>query len=201
MARPSFFKVLKSNIANLNSAYIFIDIGAINIDTNLIKRVQLFRQNEKHLEMQKGYICFKLRSDLKEITKLVARGDANYLIKSSSISESVQVPETFSYELSSTIADRIEELEFDFESLSSDVRMFWSNADYLNLLSWILVWQQSLTLSPSLPISTWLIFWQSDIKMLMLKTRNLYKLFENGCEMWPIVEERQVGHNRKKINI
>lgn len=116
--------ILKSKDTNLKCAVIVNDMGAINIDANLIKRSQVIQQDEKLLEMQNGCICCTLRVDLlEEIAKLAARGNINYLIiESSGISEPIQVAETFSYEFSNTMADEIEELGFDSESLSAGVK-------------------------------------------------------------------------------
>ena len=93
------------------------DIGAINIDANLIRHHALQAQTKQKLvELQNGCICCTLRGDLlEELIKLHKMQKFDYIvIESSGISEPQQVAETFDPELAEHMAEmkgEAEELE------------------------------------------------------------------------------------------
>ncbi|WP_445505505.1 GTP-binding protein [Niallia sp. 03091] len=80
-------------------AVIVNDMSEVNVDAALIKQGGFSRTEEKLVEMQNGCICCTLRDDLmKEVEKLVALGNIDYiLIESSGISEPIPVAQTFTY--------------------------------------------------------------------------------------------------------
>lgn len=88
-----------SNRENLKVAVIVNDMSEVNIDATLVKQGGFSRTDEKLVEMQNGCICCTLREDLiKEVEKLAALGDIDYIvIESSGISEPIPVAQTFSY--------------------------------------------------------------------------------------------------------
>ncbi|KAH9832821.1 dopamine-responsive protein [Teratosphaeria destructans] len=91
----------------LRIAVIVNDIGAVNVDANLIRNTHILRKTEeKVIALQNGCICCTLRGDLlEELVRLSELAEFDYIIiESSGISEPEQVAETFDKRL----ADQIE---------------------------------------------------------------------------------------------
>ena len=88
------------NRSGLKVAVIVNDMGAVNIDAQLVAREHhLSKTEEKLVEMSNGCICCTLREDLMvEVEKLAKENRFDYLlIESSGISEPIPVAQTFSY--------------------------------------------------------------------------------------------------------
>ncbi|CAK3841198.1 Hypothetical predicted protein, partial [Lecanosticta acicola] len=91
----------------LRIAVIVNDIGAINVDANLIRNThRLTRTEEKVIALQNGCICCTLRGDLlEELVRLAELAEFDYIIvESSGISEPEQVAETFDARLAEQIS-------------------------------------------------------------------------------------------------
>ncbi|MDN3203204.1 GTP-binding protein [Algoriphagus sediminis] len=88
------------NKEGLKVAVIVNDMGAVNVDAQLIEQGNtLSKTEEKLVEMSNGCICCTLREDLMiEVRKLAQEGRFDYLlIESSGISEPLPVAQTFTF--------------------------------------------------------------------------------------------------------
>ncbi|KAF2172634.1 hypothetical protein M409DRAFT_16597 [Zasmidium cellare ATCC 36951] len=91
----------------LRIAVIVNDIGAVNVDANLIRNThRLTKTEEKVVALQNGCICCTLRGDLlEELVRLAELAEFDYIIvESSGISEPEQVAETFDSRLAEQIS-------------------------------------------------------------------------------------------------
>ena len=81
-------------------AVIVNDMGEVNVDAELVAKVDLSQVDEKLVEMTNGCICCTLREDLLEgVARLAREGRFDYLlIESTGISEPLPVAETFTFE-------------------------------------------------------------------------------------------------------
>ncbi|KAF2717858.1 cobW-domain-containing protein [Polychaeton citri CBS 116435] len=98
--------ILKSE-HGLRIAVIVNDIGAVNVDANLISKThRLTKTEEKVIALQNGCICCTLRGDLlEELVRLAELAEFDYVIvESSGISEPEQVAETFDARLAEQIS-------------------------------------------------------------------------------------------------
>ncbi|USW51635.1 Putative cobW/HypB/UreG, nucleotide-binding domain, cobalamin (vitamin B12) biosynthesis CobW [Septoria linicola] len=103
----------------LRIAVIVNDIGAVNVDANLIRGThRLTKTQEKVIALQNGCICCTLRGDLlEELVRLSELAEFDYIIvESSGISEPEQVAETFD----SRLAEQISQLGEGPEGLDAD---------------------------------------------------------------------------------
>ncbi|CAK1366119.1 unnamed protein product [Cercospora beticola] len=103
----------------LRIAVIVNDIGAVNVDANLIRSThRLTKTQEKVIALQNGCICCTLRGDLlEELVRLSELAEFDYIIvESSGISEPEQVAETFDARL----AEQISQLGEGPEGLDPD---------------------------------------------------------------------------------
>ncbi|KAJ0396316.1 hypothetical protein ATCC90586_008992 [Pythium insidiosum] len=93
--------ILHTKDHKLRVAVIVNDMGAINIDANLVAKSGVLQRNEQLVRLENGCICCTLRVDLlEEIAKIAEAGEVDYIIiESSGISEPMQVAETFAFEL------------------------------------------------------------------------------------------------------
>lgn len=90
----------------LRIAVVVNDIGAVNVDANIIQNFSHTKPDEKVVAMQNGCICCTLRGDLlEELVKLSKLQKFDYIIiESSGISEPEQVAETFDDRLADQIS-------------------------------------------------------------------------------------------------
>ncbi|KAF2208679.1 hypothetical protein CERZMDRAFT_48751 [Cercospora zeae-maydis SCOH1-5] len=103
----------------LRIAVIVNDIGAVNVDANLIRSThRLTKTQEKVIALQNGCICCTLRGDLlEELVRLSELAEFDYIIvESSGISEPEQVAETFD----SRLAEQISQMGEGPEGLDAD---------------------------------------------------------------------------------
>ncbi|KAK4502046.1 hypothetical protein PRZ48_007857 [Zasmidium cellare] len=92
----------------LRIAVIVNDIGAVNVDANLIRNThRVTKTEEKVIALQNGCICCTLRGDLlEELVRLAELAEFDYIIvESSGISEPEQVAETFDSRLAEQISE------------------------------------------------------------------------------------------------
>lgn len=92
----------------LRIAVIVNDIGAVNVDANLIRNThRVTKTEEKVIALQNGCICCTLRGDLlEELVRLAEIAEFDYIIvESSGISEPEQVAETFDSRLAEQISE------------------------------------------------------------------------------------------------
>ncbi|KAG9251793.1 CobW/HypB/UreG, nucleotide-binding domain-containing protein [Emericellopsis atlantica] len=97
-------------------AVVVNDIGAINIDANLIKNTHNIKQTkEKVVALQNGCICCTLRGDLlTELVRLHKLQSFDYVvIESSGISEPAQVAESFDKRLMDQMLEQSDSLGVD----------------------------------------------------------------------------------------
>ena len=103
-------------------ALIVNDMGAINIDADLIARASHNKTSvvtqqklpPKIVRLQNGCVCCTLRVDLLEQLAELARASPPFdyaIVEASGISEPMQVAETFSVEFGQAMADEIDALE------------------------------------------------------------------------------------------
>lgn len=103
-------------------ALIVNDMGAINIDADIISRasrsktsiVAQQKRPPKIVRLQNGCVCCTLRVDLLEQLAELAHANPPFdyaIVEASGISEPMQVAETFSSEFGQAMADEIEALE------------------------------------------------------------------------------------------
>ncbi|KXT12255.1 hypothetical protein AC579_2051 [Pseudocercospora musae] len=103
----------------LRIAVIVNDIGAVNVDANLIRNThRVTKTEEKVIALQNGCICCTLRGDLlEELVRLAELAEFDYIIvESSGISEPEQVAETFD----SRLAEQISQMGEGPEGLDPD---------------------------------------------------------------------------------
>ncbi|TMW57849.1 hypothetical protein Poli38472_013323 [Pythium oligandrum] len=93
--------ILQNKDHKLRVAVIVNDMGALNIDANLVAKSGLLKREEQLVRLENGCICCTLRVDLlEEVAKIAKGGEVDYIvIESSGISEPMQVAETFAFEL------------------------------------------------------------------------------------------------------
>ncbi|AGT33202.1 hypothetical protein M493_14825 [Geobacillus genomosp. 3] len=112
-----------------NIAVIVNDMSEINIDAELVRQNNVFRTEEKLIQIQNGCICCTLREDLiKAVAQLADNGEIDYIvIESSGISEPIPVAQTFTY-LDETLGiDLSNKCRLDTMVTVVDANRFWTD--------------------------------------------------------------------------
>ncbi|MFB5673944.1 GTP-binding protein [Paenibacillus terreus] len=117
-----------NNREGMKVAVIVNDMSELNIDARLVNGgTNLYRTEEKLVELSNGCICCTLREDLLlEVNKLVQEGKFDYiLIESTGISEPVPVAQTFTYADESLSINLPEVVRLDCMVTVVDAYRFW----------------------------------------------------------------------------
>lgn len=85
------------NKQQMRVAVILNDLGAVNIDAQLIEKGGLLSSDEEMIQLSNGCICCSLRGDLVDaMAKLVKKGDFDYvLIEGTGVCEPMPIAQTF----------------------------------------------------------------------------------------------------------
>ncbi|KAI0452882.1 P-loop containing nucleoside triphosphate hydrolase protein [Xylaria acuta] len=119
-------RILTDPDHGLRIGVIVNDVGALNIDAQLLSTHEVTRKEEEVVALQNGCICCTLRGDLlEEVVRLAEDKRVDYLIiESSGVSEPMQVAETFSEEFAGMGVIAGQDLEKDEENeMSKEKRM------------------------------------------------------------------------------
>mmetsp|Transcript_21679 Transcript_21679/g.39793 ORF Transcript_21679/g.39793 Transcript_21679/m.39793 type:complete len:559 (-) Transcript_21679:314-1990(-) len=122
-------RILQSKNNQLKIAIIVNDMGAINIDSEEIKKHKLIQEKQEMVEMHNGCICCTLRGDLLKTVKQLAEDKNEYdylVIESTGIAEPLPVAQTFCMDVNGDGFGHTQEevsQNPDFDPLSKYARM------------------------------------------------------------------------------